>query len=79
MVKEKPNLEFGKDPETGQEVTLNEKYINQFKKSDKKKFEYLHQLNRRTTAKVIKKDFDPNASPVPSLEEVPYYDKYLKY
>ncbi|MDG1842647.1 MAG: OmpA family protein [Crocinitomicaceae bacterium] len=68
-----------KDPETGQVVTLNEKYINQFKKSDKKKFEYLHQLNRRTTAKVIQKDFDPNASPVPSLEEVPYYDKYLKY
>jgi outer membrane protein OmpA-like peptidoglycan-associated protein len=45
--------------ETGKEVELKEEYINQFKTSDKAKFEKLHQINRRTTAKVTSVDFDP--------------------
>jgi len=34
-------------------IVLKESYINQFKKTDKTKFEYLHQKNRRTEGKVI--------------------------
>jgi len=68
------------DPETGTEVILNENYINQFKKTDPVKYEHLHQLNRRTTAKVLKKDFNSKTYPPgPSLEENPFYDKYLDY
>ena len=66
--------------ETGTEVTLNEQYINQFKTTDPVKYEYLHQLNRRTTAIVLKKDFNSKTYPAgPSLEENPFYDKYLDY
>ena len=45
--------------EKGKEVTLTEDYINQFKATDKAKFERLHQINRRTTAKITSVDFDP--------------------
>jgi peptidoglycan-associated lipoprotein len=38
--------------EKGQEVILTEAYINQFSK-DKARFEKLHQINRRTTVKVV--------------------------
>jgi outer membrane protein OmpA-like peptidoglycan-associated protein len=49
---------------TGYEkVVLTEAYINQFKKTDKRKFEMLHQLNRRTEGKIITMDFDPATSP----------------
>jgi peptidoglycan-associated lipoprotein len=49
---------------TGYEkVVLTEAYINQFKKMDKRKFEMLHQLNRRTEGKIITMDFDPATSP----------------
>lgn len=49
---------------TGYEkVILTEAYINQFKKTDKRKFEMLHQLNRRTEGKIITMDFDPATSP----------------
>jgi flagellar motor protein MotB len=43
-----------KDPKTGKEIVLTEKYINQFKTSDPKLFEYLHQLNRRTEIRILK-------------------------
>lgn len=39
--------------ETGKEQVLTEAYINQFKTSDKAKYERLHQINRRTTVKVV--------------------------
>ena len=49
---------------TGYEkVVLTEAYINQFKKTDKRKFEMLHQLNRRTEGKILTMDFDPATSP----------------
>jgi peptidoglycan-associated lipoprotein len=51
------------DPATGQPVKLTEAYINQFKTTDKKKFEMLHQLNRRTEGKVLSMEFDPNTAP----------------
>lgn len=35
------------------ERVLNETFINQFKASDKAKFERLHQINRRTTVKIV--------------------------
>jgi peptidoglycan-associated lipoprotein len=47
------------DPATGEKITLTEKYINQFKTSDKSKFERLHQINRRAEGKVISMDFTP--------------------
>lgn len=56
----------------GKEIRLTEAYINQFKTKDKKEFERLHQLNRRTDAKVLSMDFDPNTAP-------PANPNYLKY
>lgn len=47
------------DPATGETITLTEAYINQFEKTDKERFEFLHQLNRRTEAEVIRMDFVP--------------------
>ena len=51
-------------------VTLSEEYINQFKEKDKTQFEKLHQLNRRTEAKVLSLDYVPGDTPVPSSTEV---------
>ncbi len=45
--------------ENGTEIKLTEAYINQFKKSDPKKFELLHQLNRRTDVKIISMGYIP--------------------
>lgn len=67
--------------EQGNEVLLNEEYINQFKTTDPKKFEYLHQLNRRTTAEVVRQDFNPTTEPE-TMEEAKKkrnYKSYLKY
>lgn len=47
------------NPETGEEILLTEAYINQFKTTDKAKFEMLHQLNRRTEGRVLSMDFVP--------------------
>lgn len=56
----------------GKTITLTEAYINQFKKSNPTEFERLHQLNRRTDARVISMDFDPEtAAPAP--------EKYKKF
>lgn len=49
--------------EDGKTITLTEAYINRFKKSDPAEFERLHQLNRRTDARVISMDFDPETAP----------------
>ena len=57
--------------ENGQSVRLTEAYINSFK-ADKKKFEMLHQLNRRTDARVITLEFDPETA-------APASPDYLKF
>jgi outer membrane protein OmpA-like peptidoglycan-associated protein len=62
------------DPATGLPVVLTEAYINSFKITDPKKFEMLHQLNRRTEGRVINMLFDPataTAAPVNYLQFLP--------
>ena len=54
-------------PEVGdtagyQRIVLTEAYINSFK-ADKKKFELLHQFNRRTEGKILDLNFDPALAP----------------
>jgi outer membrane protein OmpA-like peptidoglycan-associated protein len=56
----------------GKEVKLTEAYINQFKKTNKAEFERLHQLNRRTDARVLSMEFDPATAP-------PANPNYLKF
>lgn len=53
---------FWTDPVTGEKIQLTEAYINSFKKTDKVKFDKLHQLNRRTEGKILSMDFDPAAA-----------------
>ena len=48
--------------ENGKAIVLTERYINKFRSSDKAKFERLHQINRRTTARITSQDFDPNTA-----------------
>jgi len=55
-------------------IVLTEAYINKFR-SDKTKFEMLHQLNRRTDAEVITLDFDPATAPAAD----PEWLKFVKY
>ncbi len=57
-----------------EEIQLTEAYINQFRR-DKKKFEMLHQLNRRTEGAVRALDFDPKAYP----EADSKYKEYIPY
>ena len=45
--------------EAGEEIVLNESFINKFRRSDNVKFEKLHQINRRTTARITSTEFDP--------------------
>ena len=64
----KPNGKGESEPatltlENGEEVILSEEYINQFKLSDKAKFEQLHQINRRTTVLITSTEFDANTAP----------------
>ncbi|MES2587535.1 MAG: OmpA family protein [Bacteroidota bacterium] len=47
-------------------MPLKEAYINGFKAKDKKKFEMLHQLNRRTEGFVLDMQFDPALAPAVS-------------
>ena len=54
--------------ENGQTVVLTEDYINQFKTTDKVKFEMLHTINRRTTAKITSTTFEPATAPAPNSE-----------
>jgi peptidoglycan-associated lipoprotein len=65
--------------ENGKEQKLTEDYINTFK-SDNKKYEKLHQLNRRTTAEVVRQDFDPAEKMTIEEAKKKYnYKNYLKY
>ncbi|HLV42585.1 MAG TPA: OmpA family protein [Brumimicrobium sp.] len=43
-------------------IELTEKYINQYKTSDKELFEKLHQFNRRTEAEVVRMDYNAKDS-----------------
>ena len=43
-------------------ILLSESYINQFE-ADVKKFEDLHQLNRRTEVRILDRNFNPIKSP----------------
>jgi len=51
------------DPVTGDTtvIVLTEKYINQFKKTDRPRFDMLHQKNRRTEGEIIGTDYTPKA------------------
>jgi peptidoglycan-associated lipoprotein len=51
-----------------QKVQLTEAYINQFKKSNKKLYDQLHQYNRRAEGKVLEMNFDSNAAPAVSQD-----------
>ena len=66
--------------ENGKEQVLTDEYINQFK-ADKSKFEALHQLNRRTTVKIIMepgtenpKLFDVNSACDKNIDTYKYTD-----
>lgn len=54
--------------ENGKTIKLTEAYINQFKKSNPTEFERLHQLNRRTDARVLSMEFDPDTAPAAKPE-----------
>jgi outer membrane protein OmpA-like peptidoglycan-associated protein len=54
--------------ENGAEIVLTESYINKFRSTDKAKFEKLHQINRRTTARITSQEFDSNTAPVANPE-----------
>ena len=61
-----------KEPKVGVEyetILLTEKYINQFKKSNKDLFEQLHQYNRRTEAEVVRMDWTAPVDTPPAPEE----------
>ena len=65
------------DPEFDQyeEITLTEKYINQYMRSDRALFDRLHQYNRRTDAEIITLDFDPATA----TEADAKYKTYVRY
>ena len=48
--------------DSGKSIVLTERFINKFRSSDNAKFERLHQINRRTTARITSQDFDPNTA-----------------
>ena len=56
-------------------IKLTEAYINKFRRSDKKTFDLLHQLNRRTEGAVVTLDFDPETAPAAD----PKHLEYVKY
>lgn len=60
--------------EAAEKIELTDAYIKKFR-SDKAKFEMLHQLNRRTDAEVITLDFDKGAAG----EADPEWLKYVEY
>ena len=56
-------------------IQLTEKYIEQFKTTDNQLYEKLHQYNRRTEARILKTDFNPNTAPAAD----PNFAKFVKY
>lgn len=65
------------DGSTFEAITLTEAYINQFRKKDPKKYELLHQFNRRTEGRVLSLDFDPATAP-PANPDYLVYKKLPK-
>jgi len=67
-----PSTYYEIDQATGDTLSVNkltESYINQFKTSDKVKFEMLHQKNRRTEGKIISTEYKPAVAPEPETPE----------
>ena len=62
----------------GNQQKLDEAYINQFKESNKKEFERLHQINRRTTVKVIMQPGTENPVEYPTYK-VPVDPGFRKF
>ena len=58
-----------------EEIKLTEPYINKFKTKNPELFKTLHQLNRRTEARLISLDFDPNTTKAAD----PKYLKFVRY
>lgn len=58
-----------------EEIILTEKYINSFRSSNPDTYKLLHQLNRRTDARVISMDFNPATAPAAD----PKLKIYVKY
>ena len=67
-----PPQENNADFDEWEEIILTERYINQYRATDKAMFERLHQYNRRTDAEILSLDFDPETAPAADT-------KYLKY
>jgi len=63
------------DMEGVETVVLKEEYINQFKTSNPRLYEVLHQYNRRTEGRVVNMTFDPATAPAAN----PSYKTYVKY
>jgi peptidoglycan-associated lipoprotein len=63
----------------GKQQKLDEAYINQFKESNKKEFERLHQINRRTTVKVITQPGTENPVEYPAykIQVDPGFRKFI--
>ena len=59
----------------GVATVLKEAYINKYRRSDKKLFEALHTMNRRTEGAVFSLEFDPETAPAADEK----YLTYLKY
>ncbi len=57
------------------EVVLTERYINQYRSSNRELFDRLHQLNRRTDAELITLEYDPETEP----EAPAKYKEYIRY
>lgn len=66
-----------REPRNGEfeTIVLTEKYINSFRRSNRKTFDKLHQLNRRAEGDVHSLDFDPETAPVAN----PAYSEYVPY
>ena len=56
-------------------VVLKEEYINQFKTTNPRLYEVLHQYNRRTEGRVVNMTFNPATAPAAN----PSYKAYVKY
>jgi outer membrane protein OmpA-like peptidoglycan-associated protein len=63
------------DMEGVETVVLKEEYINQFKTTNPRLYEVLHQYNRRTEGRVVNMTFNPATAPAAN----PSYKAYVKY
>ncbi len=66
-----------REPKDGEyeTIVLTEKYINSFRRRNRRTFDKLHQLNRRAEGDVHSLDFDPETAPAAN----PAYSEYVAY